>query len=115
MEEAEIIRKLSENTKEFQKLRKELFDCRDEYQESYHNIDKRFWRVVWEKYENARIIVVNGALFYKIKDIDSTTGLYSQILWDLSLSDKNYEIKIVDEIDGEGNFDFSYYEIIDLD
>lgn len=111
-----IINKMQKHLKELNQLRLQLSECIEEPTRFYsNNIDKRILKIVAEKYNFIDIIEVNGEL-YKVEKRRGIRGenlICRRILWDLTLSENQFEIERVDEEDSDGEYDYTHHEIIE--
>ena len=108
-EQVETYKKLLKNLKEFNELQRKLYEYRKENRQ-FRNVSEDLLNHIYSKYEYNSILNCYGDIFFiTIRDVHSYVG--RRVLWNLELSEEEYEIEEIVERDSEGAFDSYDYKI----
>lgn len=82
---------------------------------SCRNVDNRILEVVDENYKNKDYIIANGEIYIKEKFLGFHGGdriyLCKKLKFDMQTSEELYEVREFYELDGDGEYSYTDYEI----
>lgn len=107
--------KVVECYNELSKARKELWNAEKDLTEGeWRNTKMSYWKDICEKYPENKLLNCYGDIFFidkKTADFDTNYYLGRRVLWNLSLSEEQYEIIETVEYDENGDYEFEDYSI----
>ena len=109
---ASICRKLQLNAEEYAQLKKELW-ATESFDRTFRNVDEKLLDYVYSKFDFYNVINNYGDLYF-ILERNADHFVAKRILWSLTLSEENYIIVEEDELDSDGEFISTNYNISQL-
>lgn len=107
--------KVADCYKELSKARQELWEAEKDLTEcEWRNTKISYWKDICAKYPEDKLLNCYGDIFFidkKDADFDTNYYLGRRVLWNLSLSEEQYEIEEKIEHDSDGFYDYTDYEI----
>lgn len=107
--------KVVECYNELSKARKELWNAEKDLTEGeWRNTKMSYWKDICAKYPEDKLLNCHGDIFYidkKDADFDTNYYLGRRVLWNLSLSEEQYEITETIVYDSDDFYDYTDYEI----
>lgn len=110
----ELNKELSINIKNLEKTMLEISsNLNDVEDRKCRNVLVGFWAKIREKYNEDCLLNCDGDVFY-IDERQGNKYMCRRVLWSLDLSREKYEILQEIETDADGEYNYTYYEIIDI-
>lgn len=103
--------KVSELYKELSNARKELWAAEKDLTDGeWRNTKINYWKDICSKYPKEKLLNCYGDIFY-IDEHDSYWYIGRRVLWNLGLSEEQYEIVETTEYNSDGETDYVDYLI----
>lgn len=105
--------KVVECYNELSKARKELWNAEKDLTEGeWRNTKMSYWKDICAKYPEEKLLNCYGDIFYiDERHIDKGFYVGRRVLWNLSLSNEQYYIEEIVEVDSDGEYDYTDYVI----
>lgn len=111
----ELNKKLLENIKTLEQTMLDISNNLNAVKDDVkcRNVLVAFWTKICERYNEDCLLNCDGDVFY-IDERQGNKYMCRRVLWSLDLSRERYEIVERIETDIDGEFDYRYYEMIDV-
>lgn len=108
-EQAKLYKELKDKFSAFEKAHLEFWKVMKP-EATWRNTKLSFWREICLRYDEKDLLNCYGDIFY-IDDHYGDCYVGRRVLWNFELSKEQYEIRCVDEIDSDGEYELTNYDI----
>lgn len=110
MKQIELYKKLEKTAKQMADLNTKIWK-NQKHEGEWRNTKFEYWRDICLKYNESDLLNCYGDIFFIDKQLNENFYLCRRVLWNLKLSKEQYYVEEINEVDSDGEYDYTDYDI----